>query len=271
MQEKHSHLPDADRLGVLIASVLLAYALTRLIQIPRYTLTLALPGFFFAIPLTLSTGMTILAAGLTSTGMRWLLRAHPATGGRASAEHVLLPTLTAFIIGAVLSLLPDGVAWWAGFGIGALLLVSIFLAEYIVIELAAPYYALARAGLTAVSYALFFILVTALRFSGGRMFVLVPVVFIVAGLIGLRILHLDGMDRWDIPWAVGIGLTCAQISAGLHYWPLTPIQYGLALTGPLYALSTLSINLADDVPVRRAAIGPGLIVACAWGAAALLR
>lgn len=271
MQEKRSYLPDADRLGVLIASVLLTYALARLIQIPRYTLTLTLPGFYFALPLTLSTAMTILAAGLTATGMDWLMRGHPLLVGKVTLEYLLLPTLTAFILGVLLTLFPEGVAWWAGFGIGTFLLVSIFLAEYIVVELSAPYYALARAGLTAVSYSLFLILVTALRFSSGRMFVLVPAIFIVAGLISLRILHLDGTDRWDIPWALGIGLVCAQVGAGLHYWPLTPIQFGLVLTGPLYALSTLSINLADNIPVRRAAIGPGLIVAFAWGAAVFLR
>jgi drug/metabolite transporter superfamily protein YnfA len=271
MQAKRPYLPDVDRLGVLVASVLLTYALTRLIQSPRFTLTLSLPGFYFALPLTLSTAMTLLAAGLTATGMDWLVHGHPSLGRKGTIEHLLLPTLTTFIIGVPLALLPDDGTWWVGFGIGASLLVSLFLAEYIVVELSAPYYALARAGLTAVSYALFLILLTALRFSSGRLFILVPAVFITAGLISLRILHLDGTDRWDFPWAIGIGLICAQVSAGLHFWPLTPIQFGLALTGPLYALSTLSINLAEDIPLRRAALGPGLIVGCAWVAVAFLR
>jgi hypothetical protein len=214
--------------------------------------------------------MTILAAGLTTTGMDWLTRGHPSRGGKRTIEHLLLPTLTTFIIGVPLALLPEGNAWWVGFGIGAALLVAVFLAEYIVIEPSAPYYAIARAGLTALSYGLFLILVTALRFSVARMFLLVPAVFIAAGLISLRILHLDGTDRWDFPWAIGIGIICAQLCAGLHYWPLMPIQFGLALTGPLYALSTLSINLAEDIPFRRAAVGPGVIVGCTWIAAVFL-
>ncbi|MBK8618581.1 MAG: hypothetical protein IPN96_16030 [Anaerolineales bacterium] len=77
MQENRSYLPSADRLGVLIASVLLTFALTKLIQSPRFTLTITLPGFYFAYPLTLSTVMTILAAALTATGMDWLTRGHP--------------------------------------------------------------------------------------------------------------------------------------------------------------------------------------------------
>ena len=271
MQEKQSYLPDADRFGVLITSVLLTYALTRLVQTPRLTLTVSLPGFYFAYPVTLSTAMTLLAAGLTATGMEWLIRSHPSLGSKHTVEHLLLPTLTTFIIGAPLALLPSGVAWWAGFGISASLLAAVFLAEYVSVDPTAPYYAFARAGLTALSYALFLILVTALRFSVVRMFLLVPAVFITAGLISLRILHLDGTDRWDFPWAIGIGLICAQISAGLHYWPLSPMQFGLALTGPLYALSVLSLSLAENIPLRRAMVGPGLIVGIAWSAALFVR
>src|SRR5512134_3654447 len=179
MQEKQpSYLPDADRFGVLIASVLLTYALTRLVQTPRFILAIDLRGFYFAYPITLSTAMTLLAAGLTATGMDWLIRSHPSLGRKRTAEHLLLPTLTTFIIGAPLALLPDGAAWWIGFGISASILTTVFLAEYVSVDPSAPSYAFARAGLTALSYALFLMLITALRFSVVRMFLLVPSVFI---------------------------------------------------------------------------------------------
>ena len=271
MQENRSYLPSADRVGVLIASVLLAFALTRLIQSPRFTLTISLPGFYFAFPVTLGSVMSILTAALSATGMNWLTRGHPALGSKPNIEHIMLPTLTTFVIGAPLTLLPDGTTWWVGFSFAAILLVIVFLAEYITIDPTAPTYGFARAGLTALGYALFLILATSLRFSGARMFVLVPAVFIVAALICLRILHLDGTDRWDFPWAIGIGIVSAQISAGLHYWPLTPIQFGLALTGPLYALTMLSNSIAEEVPIRRAALGPAVIIGLAWVSAIFLR
>jgi hypothetical protein len=271
MQENRSYLPSANRLGMLIASVLLTFALTRLIQSPRFTLTITLPGFYFAYPLTLGTAMTILAAALTATGMDWLTRDHPTLGKKSNIEHLMLPTLTTFVAGAPLALLSNGPAWWVGIALSAILLVGVFLAEYITIDASAPPYAFARAGLTALAYALFLILVTSLRFSGARMFLFVPVIFIAAALISLRILHLDGTDRWDFPWAVGIGFVCAQIGAGLHYWPLTPIQFGLALTGPLYALTMLSASLTENIPLRRAAVGPALIVGLAWVSVIFLR
>jgi hypothetical protein len=270
MQESHSHLPSADRVGILVASILLTFALTQIVQSPRLTLIIELPGFYFAYPLTIGTGMTILAAALSATGMSWLMHEHPALGKKASIEHLLLPTLATFVIGASLALLPN-TAWWMGFFVSAILITSVFLAEYIAIDPSAPMYAFARAGLTAVAYALFLILTNALRFSGARMFLLVPVIFIAAMLISLRVLRLDGTDRWDFPWAIGIGIVCMQISAGLHYWALTPLQFGLALIGPLYGLTALNTSLAENVPLRRAAFGPVLIVALAWIWAIFLR
>ena len=271
MQENRSYLPSADRVGVLIASILLAFALTRLIQSPQYTLTIALPGFYFAYPLTLGSVMSVLSAALSATGMNWLTRDHPALGQKSNIEHLMLPTLTTFVLGAPLTLLPNGAAWWVGFSLAAVLLVIVFLAEYITINSSAPSYGFARAGLTALTYALFLILATSLRFSGARMFLLVPAIFIVAVLLALRILHLDGADRWDFPWAIGIGIVCAQIGAGLHYWPLTPIQFGIALTGPLYALTMLATSLAEDIPLRRAAVSPSIIVGIAWVSVIFLR
>lgn len=271
MQENRSYLPSADRLGLLVASVLLTFALTRLIQSPRFTLTITLPGFYFAYPLTLSNAMSLLAAALTASGMDWLTRNHPSLGKKPNVEHLILPTLTTFVIGAPLNLLSGGNAWWFGFAFGASLLVIVFLAEYITIDPSAPSYGFARAGLTALGYALFLILVTSLRETGVRMFLLVPIVFIFAGLISLRILHLDGTDRWDFPWAIGISIVCAQIGAGLHYWPLTPLQVGLALTGPLYGLTMLSVSLAENIPLRRAMMGPAAIIGMAWFAAIFLQ
>jgi len=271
MQETRSQLPSTDRMGMLIASVLLTYAISRLIESPGLTLSLSLPGFYYAFPLTLGSFLTLLAAALTAAGMDWLTRDHPAAGNKGSnREHLLLPTLTAFVMGTPLALLSDSSAWWTGFVFGAFLLTAVCAAEYVSLDPSTPSYGFARAGLTAVAYALFLVLVTSLRFSGARMVLVIPSIFIVAGLISLRILHLDGANRWDFPWAIGIGLVCAQIGAGLHYWPLSPVQFGLALTGPLYALTMLSISLAENIPLRRAMPGPILVMSMAWVAAVFL-
>lgn len=215
--------------------------------------------------------MVILATGLTATGMDWLLRSHPSLGEKRTIEHWVLPTLATFIIGIPLTILPPGNTWWIGFGISALLLALVFLAEYIVVEPSAPYYAIATAGLTALSFAIYLILTTALRFGGARLFLLAPALFITAGLVSLRTLHLRTGQKWEFNWALGIALVCTQIGAGLHYWPVSPIQFGLAVLGALYALSALAGNLLEGIPLRRAMVEPLIALGISWGFALLFR
>ena len=264
MQENRPSLPLADRIGALTASALLTFALARLIQSPRLTLTIELPGFYFAYPFSINSAMALFAAALSAAGMDWLARSHPANPDRSRIEHLLIPTFTALALSAPLSRLGESSLWLAAFAASGLALTAVFLAEYTAIDPASSSYALARSGLTALAYALFFIFAFSMRIAGARMFLLAPFVFVIAGLIALRILHMDGINRWDFPWAAGIGLIVAQIASGLHYWPLTPVQFALALTGPLYALTLLSTNLTEEIPPLRAATGPVMILIASW-------
>jgi len=271
VNNQNRYLPDSNRVGVLLATVLLAYALTRLLRTPEFTLEMQLPGFYIKYPLSLNTAMVVMAAGLTATGMDWLLRSHPSLGNTRTIQHWLLPTLATFIIGIPLTILSPGIVWWVGFGVGALLLALIFLAEYIVVDPSAPNYAIATAGLTALSFAVFLILTIALRYGSARLFLLAPALFIASGLVSLRTMHLRASQKWEFNWALGIALIITQIGAGLHYWPVSPVQYGLALLGPLSALSTLTGNLVEGVPPRRAMVEPLFALGLSWGVAVLFR
>ncbi len=270
MRAVERYLPDPNRIGVLVAAVLLTYALTRLVNTPGLTLALQLPGFYLSYPLTLGTAMTAMAAGLTASGMDWLLRSHPAFHGQRTLEHWLLPALTAFIIGVLLDSLPAGSVWWASLAVGGGLLMCVFLAEYVAVDPGAPTYALAAAGLIALSYTLFLLFVFALQISGARLFLSLPAISLAAGLVTLRTLHLR-LGKWDFPWAVGVSIICAQLAAGLHYWPLLPLQTGLILLGPVYGLTALAYSLSQDVPLRSAFAEPAIILGGLWAAAVFLR
>lgn len=265
------YLPDSDRVGMLTSTVLLAFALTHLIQAPEFNIEIQLPGFFLLIPLNLSSAMSILAAGLTATGMDWLLRGHPSLGGRPTYQWWLLPTLTTFIISVALSILPTGTAWWIGFAVAGAFLFLVFVAEYIVVDPGAPYYAISIAGLTAISYTLFFILAVALRYSNVRLYILIPALFLAALLASLRILHLRLSGRWEYAWSAGIAFVCIQIASGLHYWPVSPIQFGLMLIGSLYGLTNLAVNLGEDQPARRAVLEPVIVIGLCWGLAIFIQ
>ena len=265
------YLPDADRVGILTSTVLLAFALTHLIQAPGLNLEIQLPGFFLPIPLNLTTAMSVLTAGLTATGMDWLLHSHPSLNGRSTYQWWSLPTLTTFVIGVPLRILPAGTAWWIGFAVAGIFLFLVFIAEYIVVDPGAPYYAIAMAGLTAISYTLFFLLAVALRFSDARLYLVAPALFLAAFLASLRVLHLRLSGRWEYAWSAGIAFVCIQIASGLHYWPLSPIQFGLVLVGCLYGLTNLSINLGEDQPARRAVMEPIIVIGLCWGLAVFIQ
>jgi hypothetical protein len=260
-------LPDANRVSVLLGMVLLAFAITRLLPAQQYTLELQLPNAYFDWTIDLNTVATLLAAALTATGMDWLLRGHAALGGQPTYTHWLLPTLTTFIVGTSLSLLPANSFWWFGFGVGALVLLVVFLAEYAVVEPADVRYSPATVVLSAMSYAIFLILVAALRFANMRLYVLLPVIFLSAGLVALRALNLRLNARWEFGWAVGVALVVTQLSAAWHYWPLAPIQYGLLSLGTLYALTSLAGSLAEESPSWRMAVEPLVMLGLVWALA----
>jgi hypothetical protein len=144
---------------------------------------------------------------------------------------------------------PGGIGFAAVSGI---FLIFAFIAEYIVVDPGAPYYATALAGLTAISYALFFILAVALRYGDLRLFFTLPALFLFAGFASLRIFHLR--FRWSFGntrGSLGIAFVCVQLAAGFHYWPISPIQFGLMMIGPMYGLTNLAINLREELPSRR--------------------
>ncbi len=270
MLEEHRHMPDTNRLSVLIAAILLAYALAHLIEVPHNALSFKVLGLVIAIPLNLNVAATLIASGLTAAGMDWLLRGHPHLEPGSTFQHWILPTLTTFIIGIPLYNLPVGPAWWLIFGLGGILLMLVFLAEYIALDSSDIRYPAASAGLVALSYTLFLILMTSLSFSEARLLLVAVIVFPAAGMVALRALRLR-TGQWKFAWAIGIGLILTQVSAALHYWPLGPIQIGLALLGPLYALTELAQNMDEDISLRRAAIEALLGLAVFWAAALLVR
>jgi hypothetical protein len=166
-----------------------------------------------------------------------------------------------------LYLLPFGTQWLVAFALGGALLMLVLVAEYVAVDPADIRYAIASAGLTAVSFAIFLILAIALRSAGIRLFLALPALTLASLLVVLRTLNLRLGGMWAIMLSFALALIIAQFAAALHYLPLSPTKYGLALIGPAYALTALVGNLAEGIPFRRAITGPVLVLIIVWGAA----
>ena len=263
------YMPDTTQFSVLTAVVLLAFALTHVLNLAPMPVQIPLGGIVLNFNLHLSIAVTILTAVMAAAGVDWLLRSHPSIQPGETMEHWLLPMLTVLILGFTLDTLPGGVTWWLGFGLGAVLLVLVFLSEFVVVDPADVRYPLATAALTALAFTMFLILCVALRAANARLFLLAPALFLGGILVALRTLHLRLNERWEFAWAAGIALVGTQLGAALHYWPLTPVRFGLILLGPLYALTALAASLVEGSPFHRAVVEPAVMITLLWGLAIL--
>jgi hypothetical protein len=266
-----AHFPDANRLSVIVATVMLAYAVTPFIEFPARVLAFQLPGIYLSYTFGFSTLTSTLAAALAGVGTEWLLRLHPRYQAGSGARHWLLPALTAWVIGVPLVNLSVGLEWWAVFAFGGLLLSGVCAAEYIAVDPADPRHPPITAALTAVAFALFLVLAVALRGAGPRLFLILPALTLAVFLAALRSLYLRLGGRWVLTWPAAIALVVGQIAAGLHYLPLSPLQFGLVLLGPAYALTSVAVTLEEGRPLRSEWIEPALMLVSLWLLALLVR
>lgn len=264
---KAQNLPDLDRLSIVLATILLAYALARFVNLPAQEWGIQLPGIFFSAQLSLRTLVTVLVSGMTAAGSDWVLRSHPAYKKKVAFEHWLLPALTAWVISIPIFQLPLGTLWWVGFILGGTILMFVLIAEYIAIDPRDVRHQLASVGLTVIAYAIYLILAVSLRYTSPRLYVILPALTIASVLVCLRHLHLRLSGQWAFLQAGIVALVVAQFIAGLHYLPLTPIAYGLLLTGLCYCLTDLLGSLMEGSTIRQAIIEPLVILLIFWGAA----
>ncbi len=323
MQEEHHHLPNTDRLSVLAASILLAYAMLPFIQFPERSLIVPVLGVVFVFKINFSTVIALISAGLAAAGVSWLLIDHPRlqqsaplrpadsrnaarsgaagfiAGIRSSVsvraietedrqetgrfdfpgsyyfrnlfQHWLFPALTAWVIGVPLSSLTVGPQWWAVFAFGGVLLVLVLVAEYIAVDPNDTLHGPAAIGLTAFSYALFLILTITLVAGGARLYVLLPALTVAILLVTLRSLYLRLGDRWCFGWAIGISFVVVQVATALHYWPLSPLSFGLIILGLAYALASIAGSFEEGRSGGALWIEPAVMLAVLWGLAFALR
>lgn len=268
--EERRNLPNINQLSVLASTIMLVYAITPFIKIPSRSLDLSFLGIRFFIPVDIPILISFLAALLAAVGADWLVREHPRLGEQRTFQYWILPALTAWVIGVPLNSLTPGLQWWAVFGLGGLLLVLVFVAEYIVVDLSDARQAPASIVLTGVSYAMLLFLAIALRASSLRLYLAVPPLIVTVIFLCLRSLYLRLGGKWCLNWALVIGVILGQFAIGLQYWPIKPLAYGLAILGPAYALIELAGSYEDGQAVKTFWIGPALMLVVFWMMAFLL-
>ncbi len=236
--QRVTHLPPAGALSLFTATILLAYTLAQYVRLPAQTLSLQFLGVYLEFTLSINTLTNLLVAALVASGMDGLLRTHPALRHGSTAVHWVLPALSAWVLGAALSLLRTQPMWWLSVLIGGAVLALVCVAEYIVADPQDAFYPWATNGLAVLAFGLFLALAVSLHEAELRLFWRLPALTIAAALTSLRVLHLRLRGRWAGWTTYAAALLVAQSAAFLQYWPLSSARYGIFVLTPLYALIT---------------------------------
>lgn len=264
MNEIRRSLPDLNRLSIIVAGILLAYTLTNFISIPDQDLSFTLFQVFFNFRINFTTIVSLLVAGLTASGTAWLIDEHWVQADPLnSIIHWLLPSLTALVLMLAINQLAFGPVWWIAAGISGAGILLVLTAEYVVLDPDNLFYAPAEIVITAISVVLFLLLAVSLHNAETRLFYRVPVLSTAALMVFLRILHLRRNGIWAFNLGAAAFVLIGELAAGYHYLPLGSIGFGVALTGPLFAL----IEICSDAPTSLAS---GKLKTLIWPAVILL-
>jgi hypothetical protein len=230
--------PDSERLGAMIALVLLAYGLLRTVELPALEAEFGLLGLLLQLRLDTQFLMLALAAGLAATGVDWLLQSHPlAEGSRPGLEHRVIPGLAALGLGAILARLPTGAPLAVGLGVAGLLLYGVLAAEFVVFQPDDPRAGWAALGLRTLSFLLLVGVAFAIRAARVRAVFAIPLVTLAAAAVVWRILVIDSGagDRRAASYAAATAWVVGQLGWALHYWPGPPLKIALLLGAVAYA------------------------------------
>lgn len=251
------HFPDRDRLSVITAVIVLAYALARFIELPSREVSARLFGSSIGIELNGRLMLLIMVAALISTGSETLIRSHPRAqaGYGRNPLHWILPGCTALGLGLLLELAPTGPVWWLGLAISAFLLVIVLVTEYTAIDPDDPAYRSASLGLTALTYIVALALFGWVRFTGTRAALSSTFTAALAGLLSLRLLMLNGgAFAHSLMYSGIVGLVLGEAMWAMNYWRVAPMGAGLLLLVIFYALHGLLQQQLTGQLTRRTAI-----------------
>ncbi len=258
------YLPNIDQISTIAATILLTFAMAGFIPFPEQELRLVLWNIYITFQLNIQTVAMIVVSILAASGSDWLIRTHPLWNKQNTTEHWVLPLLTALVLGFLISRLEGGIYGWLSFLLGAGFLMGILIAEYITVNPNDLRYPIAVTVLLAVSYFLFLLFCSLTRILNYRLLFTLPSLFLATFLVSLRSLKLRQPQKWAWTEALLISVITAQIAAPLHYWPISPLSYGLALFGAAYALFLLVHRLRSAPFAKFGYVEPFLIWFFSW-------
>lgn len=240
---KESEPVDRDRLGVITGALLLALALSRLLQMPARPLNLGRLGL--DVVLSVSSGALIagIIAGMAVAGMTSLVHSHP----RARQEpidhtlmYAIMPTLWACALAFALPQLQNPLLWAAALLAGGVVFALILALEYAAVgrqpkrSLAWQWAYMACIHLTALA------VLTVIYAQRAPSIVASLLVWLGMTLLATRFCWSNAGKLTEAAiYGAIVGILMAQMAWAINYWRLSNLQGGLLLFVCFYVLAGL--------------------------------
>ncbi len=252
----------------MTALVFLTYGLIRIVTLPSVEMETTIFGLVVRITLNTRLIMLTVAALLTAAGADWLIQSHPHfTAGQSTLNHWVIPGMAALAVGAILTRLPQGPTLWIGLLLGALLLLAVLYAEFLVVDANDGRFGMSEVGLRTLSYLLLAGALFTMRATNQRALYTLPATMLAISALSWRLALLDQRPaRLAIIDAVFIGLIGTQITWAAHYWPVPPIRLGLAIGLLVYVGNGLVATLRSGRLTRGLLIEFAIVAGLGYGA-----
>jgi hypothetical protein len=266
---------NRGRLSVLVALVILSFALLPLIETPTAgSVGTSFLGTPLRLDFTATTLVLLLVIILTCAGVTQLVRDHPRVRrGEVTRtfSHLILPAVTVIVAAQLLVNITDASLWILGLIATAAVLWLTILAEYAVVDPEGPVASRARLFLTALTYVLAVLLFGLIWNTRTRSSISATLTLLAASSLAFDLLYATGAQLSRVfMFSLSIGLVLAEGNWAINYWRSNVFIAAVAQLLAFYALIGLAGQHLLHRINRRVLIELGVVMVIAlllllWG------
>jgi len=256
---------NRGRLSVLVALIVLSFALLPLIEAPApASVGTSFLGTPLRLDFTATTLVLLLVTVLTCAGVWQLVRDHPRVRHgevRRTFSFLILPAVTVIVAAQLLVNITDTPLWILGLIMTAAALWLTILAEYAAVDPEGPLTSRARLFLTGLTYVLAVLLFALIWNTRARSSISATLTFIVAGSLAFDLLYATGAQLSRVfMFSLAIALVLAEGNWAINYWRSNVFITAVAQLLAFYALIGLAGQHLLDRINRRVLIEFGVVM-----------
>jgi Protein of unknown function (DUF5656) len=256
---------NRGRLSVLVALIVLSFALLPLIEAPApASVGTSFLGTPLRLDFTATTIVLLLVTVLTCAGVLQLVSDHPRVRRgevRRTFSFLILPAVTVIVAAQLLVNITDAPLWILGLVVTSAVLWVTILAEYAAVDPDGPLASRARLFLTGLTYVLAVLLFALIWNTRARSSISATLTFIVAGSLAFDLLYATRAQLSRVlMFALAIALVLAEGNWAINYWRSNVFIAAVAQLLAFYALIGLAGQHLLDRINRRVLIEFGVVM-----------